>query len=143
MNKLTRALIAFAAATQLLLATAPSASAQVDVTCLGAQTGVTVQNVIVPLGATCTLTDVRVLGNVEVKEMATVNIRRGSINGDLIVESGGTARLTRGSINGSVQGLGARLVNISGTTIARDIVAEETATLVVGSGASTGSIEVL
>jgi hypothetical protein len=122
---------------------AASASAQVDVTCVGAITGGTTQNVLVPAGASCTLTDVRVLGNVEVKDFANLIARRGSINGDVIVEMQGTARLVRGNINGSVAGLGARLVSVNGTTIAKDVIAEDTTNVVIGSGALIGKLEAL
>jgi hypothetical protein len=122
---------------------AASASAQVDITCTGAVTGGVTQNVIVPAGSSCTLTDVRVLGNVEVKDFATLLARRGSINGDVIVEMQGAARLVRGNINGGIVGLGARLLSVNGTTIAKDVIAEDTANVVVGSGASIGKLEAL
>jgi hypothetical protein len=122
---------------------AAAASAQVDVTCTSSITGGTTQNVLVPMGASCTLTDVRVLGNVEVKDAASVIVRRGSINGDVIVELGASARLNRGNVNGSVAGFGARLVSVNGTTIAKDVLAEDTATVVIASGASIGKLEAL
>lgn len=119
------------------------ASAQVDVTCTSSITGGTTQNVLVPLGASCTLTDVRVLGNVEVKDGASVIVRRGSVNGDVIVELGASARLNRGNVNGSVAGFGARLISVSGTTIAKDVLAEDTASIVIATGASIGKLEAL
>jgi hypothetical protein len=122
---------------------AASASAQVDVTCTSAITGGTTQNVLVPAGASCTLTDVRVLGNIEVKDFGNLLARRGSINGDVIVEMQAAARLVRGNINGGIIGLGARLVSVNGTTIAKDVIAEETANVVIGSGASIGKLEAL
>jgi hypothetical protein len=126
-----------------LVSFAGAAHAQVDVTCTTAITGGVTQNVIVPMGASCTLTDVSVLGNIEVKEMANVVTRRGSINGDVIIESMGSARLNRGNINGKVESLGGRLLNVAGTTIAKDIVALDTLTVVVGAGARVGAVEVL
>jgi len=138
-----RAFLALAIAFPMFFAGAGSAFAQVDVTCVSALSRQTVQNVIVPQGAVCSLTDMTVLGNVEVKELATVTIRRGSVNGDVIVEAGAIARLIAGRISGGVVGLGARLINVNGTSIAVDVKAEETSSLVVGNGARVGSIEVL
>jgi hypothetical protein len=143
MRNLIRGAIALVAASQVVLGTASFASAQVDITCASALSNVVVQNVIVPMGAACTLTDVTVLGNIEVKENARVTTRRGSINGDVIGEAGSQVRLNRGNVNGGIIGNGARLVNINGTTIARDVTALETVSLVVASGARVGSIEVL
>jgi hypothetical protein len=125
------------------LASAGIANAQVDVTCTSSVTGGTVQNVLVPAYSSCTLTDVRVLGNVEVKEFASVITRRGSINGDLIAETGAAARLNGGNVNGNVAGFGARLLSVNGTTIAKDVLAEETATVVIATGASIGKLEAL
>ena len=143
MRKFISGLIAVTALSQIVLGAASPAQAQVDVTCTGALANTVVQNVVVPQGATCTLTDMTVRGNVEVKELARLTTRRGSINGDVIVESGGIARLNRGNINGGIIGNGARLVNISGTTIAKDVVVNESVSLVIAAGARVGSVEVL
>ena len=143
MFTMIRGFLALAIAFPMFFAGAPSAFAQVDITCISALSRQTVQNVIVPQGAVCSLTDMTVLGNVEVKELATVTIRRGSVNGDVIAEAGATARLVAGRISGGVAGLGARLININGTSIAIDVTADQTTSVVVGNGARAGSIEIL
>jgi hypothetical protein len=143
MRKMICGVVAITGVVQAVLGASSAVHAQVDVTCTGAQANTVVQNVIVPMGATCTLTDMTVRGNVEVKENARVTIRRGSVNGDVIGEMGSTIRLARGNINGSIQGKSAALVNVAGTIIAKDITVEETASLVVNTGARVGSIEVL
>lgn len=134
---------AIATLSQIVLGAVAPVNAQVDVTCVSALSNTVVQNVIVPQGATCTLTDVTVRGNIEAKETSRVTIRRGSVNGDIIGEAGSQVRLNRGNVNGSVQGKAAALVSIAGTTVAKDIVIEETATFVINTGARAGNLEVL
>jgi hypothetical protein len=144
MNKMTRGFIAFAVAAQLTITGAATAFAQVDITCVGSRSNQTVQNVIVPMGATFTLTGMRVLGNIEVKELARATVRTSTVSGDIIAEQGSIARLVGGSVAGEVLGLAAQSINVSGgTVIAGGILTEETAAVVVGTGTTAGNIEIL
>jgi len=144
MNKITRGFIAFTVAAQMTLAGAAAAFAQTDLTCVGSRANLTVQNVIVPMGATCTLTGMRVLGNIEVKERARVTVRTSTVNGDIIAEQGSIARVVGGTLSGGVHGLAAQSINISGgAIIAGDILTEETAAVVVGTGTTACNIEIL
>jgi hypothetical protein len=61
----------------------PAARAQ-DATCSGSLSNTTVKgNVVVPAGATCTLTDVKVAGNVTTGTGATLDVNGGKVGGNI------------------------------------------------------------
>jgi hypothetical protein len=80
------------------LAMSVSPAAAQDLTCTGTVGAVTVDNVIVPPFATCTLDGTRVTGSVE-------------------VEAGGTLRATRAVVAGNVQATEHRAVVVAGSRL--------------------------
>jgi hypothetical protein len=77
--------IALAVATQMAFAGATVALAQANIDCIGAVSNTTVFNVIVQPGFVCTLTNVAVLVNVEVKELSSL-----SVDGGILAEDTGS-----------------------------------------------------
>jgi predicted aconitase with swiveling domain len=153
MNKLIRNTLAFAAAAQMVIAGASSASAQSNLDCLGAVSNITVFNVLVQPGDNCSLTNVTVLGNVEVKDAlvdpvtgeiirTVLTVSGGSIAGSVIAEAESNVSLSGGSVAGEILGKQANSVSVSGVNNPGGIIAEETAALVV-SGTTTTKIEAL
>ena len=112
-----------AALALVVAAAAPTAAHAEERTCRAKLGRVTVDNVRVPQGATCTLTGtyvkgtvkverrarlfaraVRVVGNVQAENARRVNVVRSSrIGGSVQVKQGGAARVAGSRINGDVQ----------------------------------------
>ncbi|MCL4859000.1 MAG: S8 family serine peptidase [Caldilineaceae bacterium] len=93
------ALLAFA----LLTVTGMAAYAD-EFTCTGALGGVTVENLRVPQGATCTLTGTRVEGNIKVEREATLNAAGVRVKGNVQAENHLAVNVGSGStVGGSVQ----------------------------------------
>jgi hypothetical protein len=105
-----------------ILAT-PSAALAEETTCRGRIGARTVDNLLVPQGATCTLEgtrvegtikvsrratlyayDVRVKGNVQAEEASRVRVlARSRVNGSIQLDDGGNARVRWSTIGGSIQ----------------------------------------
>lgn len=85
----------------MLVATAPAAMAEERV-CRGTIGKVSLDNVRVPQGATCTLNGT-------------------SLKGTLKIEKGATARVVNARINGNIQSEGHRSVNVTGTRVGGSI----------------------
>ena len=114
-------IIAVALAAGLLLATAPIANAEERV-CRGSLGRVTVDNLRVPDGATCTLNgttvkgtikvesratlvadDIKVVGNVQAENAKKVVVRSGStVGGSVQIVQGGASRIARTTIEGDI-----------------------------------------
>jgi len=116
-------LTALVAATAAL-AVAPSALAE-ERTCRGTLGAITVDNLRVPQGATCTLngtrvkgtvkveraatlkaTGIRVVGNVQAEGAASVNLRASTVGGSIQVVQGRDSTLDRNTVKGDVQFFG-------------------------------------
>lgn len=120
MKRLTRWVAVLAAGGALLLPAGP-ASAE-ETVCRGTIGAVTVDNLLVPQGASCTLngtlvegtvkvernatlraTRIRVIGNVQAENARNVVVRNGStVGGSVQIVQGGAAQILNSSINGDV-----------------------------------------
>ncbi len=119
-RKVTTMAVAAGALTLSALVAAPAHAE--ERTCRGTIGAVTVDNVRVPQGATCTLEgtnvkgtvnvgrdatlrafDVRVVGNVQSEDARRVVVRRSSIGGSLQHVQGGSAVVNRNRVTGDVQ----------------------------------------
>lgn len=99
----------------------PSAPGPGDVTCTGVLGAVTVDNVTVPPGATCTLNGTQVNGNVDVQPGATLNTNGASVAGNIQADGSGSINLSGGTVGGNVQLQGKGPVLISNLTINGDV----------------------
>lgn len=117
----TRTITALVVAAGLLLSAAPLAQAE-ERTCRGSLGAITVDNLRVPDGATCTLDGtkvkgtikvesratlvadgIRVIGNVQAEDAARVVVRAGStVGGSVQIVQGGSARIARTTIEGDI-----------------------------------------
>lgn len=123
-------LIASALAGGLAFASVPQASAE-ERTCKGTLGAITVDNLRVPQGATCTLNGTRVQGTIKVERNATLTASRVRVVGNVQGENAALVRvLDRSSVGGSiqvVQGGGARVANSS---IGGDVLFDDNTRLV-------------
>jgi hypothetical protein len=102
---------------------ASPASAQ-DLTCTGTVGAVTVDNVVVPAFATCTLDGTRVNGSVE-------------------VEAGGALRATRVNVAGSIQATDHRFVVVAGSRLGGSIQLDNGGRSTVRNTTLAGDIQVV
>lgn len=126
MRQFTRVFVAAGLALMSLLVWAPVALAD-NTVCTGTIGAVTVDNLIVPDGRTCTLNGTRVEGNIIVSTGATLTAKgvdvdgniqaegaksvqvlvlngaRSFVGGSVQIEQGGSARIDRVDINGDLQ----------------------------------------
>ena len=84
------------------VATAPSAAAG-DRTCRGTIGKVTVDDVKVPKGATCTLKGTRVKGNITVGSKAVLKGHNMRVDGNIQLEQGRGLTLNRNIVDGDIQ----------------------------------------
>lgn len=84
------------------VATAPGASAA-DRTCRGTIGKVTVDNVNVPKGATCTLTGTRVKGNVTVRSGAILKASRVNVDGNIQTQGHRSLSVSYSVVDGNIQ----------------------------------------
>lgn len=139
-----------------LLTAVPATAAAEERTCRGALGAVTVDNLRVPDGATCTLKGTRVEGAVKVEGDATLRAtaitvkgnvqaenhrrvtvkgRRASIDGSVQIKQGGAFRLARTFVGSDVQVFTNRgAIVISRNTIDGNLQCKENATAPTGGG---------
>jgi predicted acyltransferase (DUF342 family) len=94
-----------------------------NVTCAGLAIGaVSLDTVIVPEGATCTLTGTRLIGSIEVKAGAWLVAEGVSVNGNLVADGAAQVRVDGGSsFGGSVQVKQGGSASVSHTRITGDL----------------------
>jgi hypothetical protein len=94
--------------------------------CRGTIGAVTVEDVIVPQGATCTLEGTRVRGNVEVKRDATLIARGVRVDGNVQAENQREVRVGRSSVlGGNVQAKQGARASVNDTIVGGDIQYEQ------------------
>jgi hypothetical protein len=74
-----------------------------EITCTGTLGAITVDNVLVPAGATCVLEKTRVQGTVYVENNATLRTNRARITGNVQGEGAKLVRVVLGTVGGSIQ----------------------------------------
>jgi hypothetical protein len=88
----------------LVAAALPASASAEERTCRGSLGAVTVDNLRVPQGASCTLTGTRVKGTIKVERGATLGARAVRVVGNVQAENAARVNVTQGSrIGGSVQ----------------------------------------
>lgn len=133
-----------AAATAIVLSgaviTAPTAAA--DVTCRGTLSSPVGDTVIVPSGATCTITTT-VDGDVKVSSGASVTLRGASVEGNVQAESARAVAVTNSRIDGDLQAkYTSTSVSVSGTRVGGNIQLEEgRAAIALSSNTVDGDIQ--
>jgi hypothetical protein len=121
----TRTIIVGMAITVAGLATAQPAAAE-ERTCRGTVGQVTVDNVRVPAGATCTLNGTRVQGTVYVNRHATLRAVGAWINGNVQAENARDVRVVQGStVGGSYQVVQSGLARLFDSRVEGDVLIDE------------------
>ncbi|HZO59702.1 MAG TPA: hypothetical protein VFB51_08435 [Solirubrobacterales bacterium] len=129
-----------------LLALASNAMARPDFRCNGVFKGKTYDGVVVPRGASCTLVDAKVNGNVRVLRNAYFQSTGSIVHGDIEGKASQTIFIDTGSrISGSVESVDARQFFVFNSTVGEDIEPERTreTVQVCGNNVRRGNIEVL
>jgi carbonic anhydrase/acetyltransferase-like protein (isoleucine patch superfamily) len=129
----------------VLSALASPAAARPDFRCDGSFKGKTYDEVIVPRGATCTLVDARVTGDVRVQRDAYLQVTGTKVRGDIEGNASQTIFVDSGSrISGSVEAVKARQFFVYNSTVGEDIEPEKTRETVqiCGNTVRKGNIEV-
>jgi hypothetical protein len=111
--------------TGAVLAVAAPAAVAEEVTCTGVIGSVTVDNVRVPDGATCTLDGTRVQGTVYVENDATLRARGVSVIGNVQAENARLVVVRNSSVGGSIQVVQGRQAAVFGTEVNGDILYDE------------------
>jgi carbonic anhydrase/acetyltransferase-like protein (isoleucine patch superfamily) len=133
-----------AATVVAVLALASPAAAR-DLRCNGVFKGKTYDDVTVPRGAACTLTNATVRGDVRVLRGAYLQTRGTTVRGDVEGSSAQTIFIDSGSnVRGSVEAVKATQFYVYNSTIGEDIEPEqiEEAVQICGNTVRTGNIEV-
>jgi len=99
MHRLT--LTAVCASGALAIVAAPAAAD--ERTCRGTLGAITVDNLRVPQGATCTLNGTRLKGQLVVERGATLNATRIAVNGNVQAEGARSVRVASGQQGGSMR----------------------------------------
>lgn len=128
MKRLITTVIGTALALGTSVAFAPGASAE-ERSCRGAIGAVTLDNVRVPAGATCTLTGTVVKGTLKVERGATLTANRARVNGNVQSEGHRFVRVLDSRVGGSIQ-----LVQGAGLDLRRNLVAGDVQVFSNGSG---------
>ncbi len=124
MKRITTLVLAAGIAAAAALA-APTAAHAEETTCRGGLGAVTVDNLRVPQGATCTLNGTRVKGTLKVENYATLKATRINVIGNVQAENARSVQISSSTINQAVQivqGGGASLTGnkIGGTLLYDD-----------------------
>ena len=115
-GKMKVVLMASAVAAVAALAAAPSALAE-ERTCRGKLGAITVDNLRVPSGATCTLSGTRVEGTVKVERGATLKAAGIRVKGNVQAEGAKFVGVASSRVGGSIQ-----IVQGGGSTADRNLV---------------------
>lgn len=102
MKRFTSTILGTALAVGGAIALAPSAAAE-ERTCRGAIGAVTLDNVRVPAGATCTLTGTILKGTLKVERGATLTAQRVRVNGNIQSQAHKLVRVHDARVGGSIQ----------------------------------------
>ena len=117
-------LVSTLAAGLSMVAAAP-ASAE-ERTCRGTLGAVTVDNLRVPQGATCTLIGTRVKGTIKVERAASLNASGVSVVGNVQAENAANVAVHSGStVGGSIQVVQGGAARVSDSRVANDVLFDE------------------
>jgi hypothetical protein len=124
-RRIAAAVVAVTMTMGLFLVTAPAAVAE-ERTCKGSLGAITVDNLRVPEGASCTLTGTTVKGTVKVESRATLVANGIRVIGNVQAENAKKVVVRAGSrVGGSVQIVQGRSANIVRTKINGDILFDD------------------
>jgi hypothetical protein len=113
-------------AASLLLAAAPAAVLAEERTCRSSLGSITVDNLRVPDGATCTLTGTKVKGTIKVERRAILRAFGVRVIGNIQGENSQRVAVRNGSrVGGSIQVVQSRYVTILDSRINGDILVDE------------------
>lgn len=112
--------VAATVATAAALVVVPAALAE-ETTCRGTLGRVTVDNVRVPQGATCTLNGTRVQGTVKVERSATLNATGIRVIGNVQAEGASRVVVRTSSVGGSVQVVQGRNATVHANAVKGDV----------------------
>ena len=134
---------ALAAATAL--GVAPGVAHAEERTCRGSLGAVTVDNLRVPSGATCSLNQTYVKGTIKVERNATLTASKVRVVGNVQAENARRVVVGSGSrVGGSVQVKQGGSASVTGSTIAADIQYDaNSAALVASSNRIGGSVQIM
>lgn len=121
----------------------PSIVLAEETVCQGILGAVTVDNLRVPSGQTCTLNGTIVKGTINVESNARLNASRVRVTGDIQAENAANVRVTTAStIGGSIQIKQGRSATISGSRITGDLQFDSnTQALVANRNTINGSLQ--
>ena len=104
MSKMWRIAVIMVAALVLLLGFGTQPARAEEIRCIGTLGAITVDNVLVPEGKTCTLNKTRVQGTVQVARNATLYAKTARINGHVQAENAKLVSVTANTtVGGSIQ----------------------------------------
>ena len=135
-----------------------------SVRCVGNITNQTIQDsVVVPAGATCTLTDVYVTGNIRINAGGSLSLNGGTVDGNILGNNASlffmapdganspvtvngrvhmlnvaSVEMSRGTVNGNFIASQNTSIGISGTTFGRNLVVSGTVKSITVLGATIG-----
>ena len=128
MNKVWRMVMMVVAMFGLLAAVGVPAARADEIRCVGTLGAVTVDNVLVPEGKTCTLNKTRVQGTVKVSGNATLYAKTARINGNIQAENAKLVSVAANTtVGGSFQVKQGGAATISRVTVAGDIQFDDNA----------------
>ncbi len=144
MNKIWRVAVMMAAALALLLGFGAQSVRAEEIRCVGTLGAITVDNVLVPEGRTCTLNKTRVQGTVQVAGNATLYAKTARINGNVQAENAKLVSVTANTTVGdSIQVKQGGAATINRVTVEGDIQFDDNAKRVqVLNNTVGGSIQV-
>lgn len=124
MKNLTFAMLLVALSFTFLFAGSQPAFAE-EITCTGTLGPITVDNVLVPDGATCTLFRTEVEGTVNVGTGSTLRAFDASVNGNIQAEGAAKVWVILGSVGGSIQHVQGGTALIDRVAITGDILLDD------------------
>jgi hypothetical protein len=121
----------------------PAQSSAEERPCRGSLGAVTVDNLRVPQGATCSLDRTEVKGTIKVERNATLRAERVKVIGNVQGENAHRVNVRSSRVGGSVQVVQGKFARIAGTTIKADILFDENArALSASANTVNGNIQV-
>lgn len=128
MSKMWRIAVIMVAALVLLLGFGTQPARAEEIRCIGTLGAITVDNVLVPEGKTCTLNKTRVQGTVQVARNATLYAKTARINGNVQAENAKLVSVTANTtVGGSIQVKQGGAATINRVTVEGDIQFDDNA----------------
>lgn len=141
MRYLKHASLAIFVAATAALAAVPSALAE-ERSCRGTLGAITVDNLRVPTGATCTLNGTRVKGTVKVERSATLKANHVRVIGNVQAEGATRVNLRASRIGGSIQVVQGRHATVHRSTVKGDVQSfENRGAIVITSNRIDGNLQ--